>query len=219
MAAGSDDERSQKKISDSFLADVLYDDRSPEEKAAVPVEHRELSRYQVVRESLLLGEYGVPPLPVLVVDKILEEARYWNFVSKHTREYKFIVHESRKPYLSIEVPAECHQVKLVVKEYESQDQGSSSYPKDEGKTVRNSSTCCEVFVLSSEAVEEFKQDPVCTNFQDNDGWEMYREEYGASELLKRLAPGMRVVLALSRNAMLPGWINYVRYAKLTLYFI
>ena len=211
MVAGSDDE-------DVFLA-VIYDDRSPEEKACVPVEHRELSRYQVVRESLLAGEYGVPPLPELVVDKIIDDARYWNWVSKETRAYKAVM-ESRKPYLSIEVPAECHQVKIVVMECQSTDQGWSNYPID--KTIRQDFwTWGDLSVQSSEAVEEFKLDDVYTNnlqLYTIGNWNEHRKEYGVlDQLVQRLTPGKRLVLSL--NAMFPGWVNFVRYAKLTVYFM
>ena len=73
-------------------------------------------------------------------------------------------------------------------------------------------------VLSSEAVEEFKQDRVYTNLHATDSWEMHRNEYGASDqLVKHLTPGKRLVLSL--NAMFPGWVNNVRYAKLTVYFV
>ena len=180
------------------------------------MERSELSRYQTVRESLLAGEYDVPSLPELVVDKIIDDARYWNWVSKETTEKKSL-RGSREPYLSIEVPAECHQVKLIVMECESHDQGWSSYPNDKG-TRRNSWTWGDLSVLSSEAVEEFKQDRVYTNLHATDSWEMHRQEYGASDqLVKHLTPGKRLVLSL--NAMFPGWVNNVRYAKLTVYFV
>ena len=180
------------------------------------MEESDLSRYETVRESLLAGEYGIPPLPELVVDKIMEDARYWNWVSKETREEQN-VSGSRQPYLSLEVPAACRQVKLVVLECESHDQGWSSYPSDRG-TRRNSWTWGDLTVVSSEAVEEYKQDRVYTNLHASDSWELHTKEYTASDqLVKNLATGKRLVLSL--NAMFSGWVNHVKYAKLTVYFV
>ena len=91
----------------------------------------DLTSYQTVKEALLTGEFNTPPLPELVVDKIMDSARYWNVVSKETRVVTEVRHE-RKEYLSIELPAACRKVKMVVMECESHDQGWSSYPANQG---------------------------------------------------------------------------------------
>ena len=174
------------------------------------------SRYQTVRESLLAGKYGIPALPELVVDKIMEDARNWDWVSKETREVREVC-DSRQSYLSLEVPAACRQVKLVALECESQDQGWSDFFDDHG-TRRNSWTWGDLTVMNSEEVEEYKQDRVYTNLHASESWELHTKEYSASDqLVKHLATGKSLVLSL--NAMFPGWENHVKYAKLTVYFV
>ena len=216
MAGDSNEDCYYQKVRDYIRAGnngVIDDDSgdSSLEKGAAPVERRELSRYQVVRESLLAGEYGVPPLPERVVDKIIDDARYWNWVSKEIRGKKSVL-ESRQPYLSIEVPVECHQVKLIVMECEGHDLGWSSYPNDKG-TRGNSRTLGVLSVLSSEGVELFKPDCVES---DVDRWVMLRKECGVSDQ-QDLTPGKRLVMPL--HTMFSGCVNDMRYAKLMMYFV
>ena len=61
----------------------------------------------------------------------MDSARDCNVVSKEKHE-ETKVSNDQKEYLSIELPADCRKVKMVVMECESHDQGWSSYPGDQG---------------------------------------------------------------------------------------
>ena len=180
------------------------------------MQQRETGRYGAVKNAFILGEYGTPPLPEMVVDQILDSARYWNWVGAETRESS-VVSNGRRPYLSVEVPIECRQVKMVAMECESHDQGWSSYPSDRG-TRNNSWTWGDLSVQSCEGDEVMKEDRVYTNVHACRNWELHKREYGERDPLSReLGPGRKLVLSI--NAAFPGWENHVKYSKLTVYFI
>lgn len=162
------------------------------------------------------GPVWHPTSPKMVVDQILDSAQYWNWTSVERRE-RTTISDGRLRYLSLEMPAECRQVKMVAVECESHDQGWSSYPSDRG-TRQNSWTWGDLSVLSSEGNEVVKEDRVYTNLHACDEWELHKREYGERHpLSQKLRPGGKLVLSI--NAVFPGWVNHIQYSKLTVYFI
>ena len=66
--------------------------------------------------------------------------------------------------------------------------------------------------------EVYKHDRAYTNIHACDSWELHKREYSEEDkLVKHFSqPGRRLVLSL--NARFPGWVNYAKYAKLSVHF-
>lgn len=175
-------------------------------------------RHAVVRNALVSGEYGTIPLPELVVDIILDYAAFWDWMSTESNVEKKI-RDARDAYLTLTIPDAQPRMKLrkLRVECESHDQGWSSYPANQG-TYKGSWTWGDLSVVDETGTTLVKIDRVYTNIHACGDYQSHKFEVSCDHaLLRELTPGRRLILSL--NARFPGWTNYVRFARMTLFHV
>ena len=183
---------------------------------------KDLLSHDCVRHALLDGNYALPRLPEIPVEKILDHAEYWKWVESSTN--RLVRYENgRYEYLRLSVPPPevCMKVKKVEITCTSHEQGWSSYESTDRNTYRNSCTWGDVsiFVTSSEGVKEFRHKRVYTNLHAIKEWQVHCCSFEEnSEFVSSLVPGSSEIV-LYLNARFPGWENFARRATIKIMFI
>ena len=186
----------------------------------------DLLSHDLVREALLAGNYAVPRLPDIPVEKILDYAEYWKWVKCTTNRYACCTY-GRHEYLRLSVPEleVCKKVKKVEIMCTSKYLGWSIYESINPNTHRNSWirswTWGEVsiFVTSSDGVKEFRQESLYTNLHATKKWKVYRCSFREnSEFVSSLIPGSTEIV-LYLNAEFSMWQSYAKRATIKIMFV
>ena len=183
----------------------------------------DLVSHDVVRQALLAGDYAVPRLPEIPVEKILDHAEYWKWVECSTNRYVGYTN-GRYEYLRLSVPQPevCKKVKKVEITCISKDHDWSSNKSIEHRI----SWACpltwgdvSISVTSSEEVKEFPHERVFTNLHLIQQWQLHRCSFEEnSDLVSSLVPGSSEIV-LYLNARFPGWLNHAKSAAIKIMFV
>ena len=115
-------------------------------------------------------------------------------------------------YLTLKVPSSdtCPQVKSVQVECSSHDQGWASDPN------AISYSWIDLLVRNDAGDEVYREERMFSNPVANKNYCMYEKTFDEkSSVVQNLTPGCELVLVL--NALYPGWGNYAKYARLSIY--
>ena len=184
----------------------------------------DLLSHDLVRQALLAGEYAVPRLPEIPVDKILDHAEYWKWVECSTNRFAFYP-SGRLEYLRLSVPPpeDCMKVKKVEITCTAHCQGCSSCEFFINRsTHRHLCTWGKVSILAtcSEGVKEFRRNErLHTNLRKFEKWQVHHCSFGEnSEFVSSLVPGSSEIV-FYLNSPFPGWQNYAKSATIKIMFV
>ena len=178
----------------------------------------DLLSHDLVRQALLAGDYAVPRLPEIPVEKILDHAEYWKWVERSTNRYVCYTN-GRHEYLRLSVspPEVCMKVKKVEITCISKDQDwcidkiSWTYTWTWGDV--------SIFVTGSEGVKEFRHERVFTNLQVSKKWQVHRCSFEEnSDFVSSLVPGSSEIV-FYLNAESSWWQNYAKHATIKIMFV
>ena len=177
----------------------------------------DLVSHGLVRQALLAGNYAVPRLPEIPVEKILDHAEYWKWVKCSTDKctwYPFGWLEYLR--LSVPPPEVCMKVKKVeitcFSHYDCFDWTALDRPCTWGNV--------SILVTNREGVKELRRQervfPIVCAINE---WELHRCSFDEdSELVSSLDPGSsEIVFYLCAD--FPLWDNYAKRASIKIMFV
>ncbi len=110
------------------------------------------------------------------------------------------------------------RVKKIEVVCESHDQGWSSYPENHG-TYHGSWTWGDCNVLDADGNEKGARQLAYTNLHARSDWQRHTKVFEEGEpLVKEISLERGDSVGLWIRACFPGWCNYVRFARIKLFY-
>ena len=112
-------------------------------------------------------------------------------------------------YLGLHIPENCTNVKTILVECESHDQGFADYKS-------YSYSWGDLVVKSRSGEEQYRQNRVYENAVANSNYQMHIQHYSEDDgIVQKCKPGNTLELVL--NAQYRNWANYAKYSRIAVY--
>lgn len=209
---------------DIFSAQEAHRLTADEEKAAIQARPMD----EILYIGSVVARNG--PLPVDVVNSVLEFAGVLLAFQTETTEHRRGRSDMNEDYLVLQIPTaeelaipvgvSVSKCALVVADCVSKDQGWATDGREHNGTYRSSSSWNEIAVkeVTGEGeMHEVTRVPFCPNLRASRNFRHHRKYFsGSSGLLEHVKLGTAVSIVL--RSRYPGWTNTARFGRLGVCF-